>query len=1173
MRRFLSILSLLLLSTTGYAQSRQTDIIPVTPRDTLFQLSREFILTESDSVFFDADVLRRGEDYLIDYRHGTLRLTPSFRDARLNDTSHDTLRASYVFLPLRFRQEYALKSIRRAPDSLGGTIRLVRPAPEPLRFDDFFTPSLRKNGSLTRGFTIGSNRDLTLSSGFRMQLAGPLSRDVDLVAVLTDENTPLQPEGTTETLQEVDKVFVEVKHPSAEATLGDFNEEIGVREGGSFGSLTRKLQGAKGTIRSSSLFGGILGGRFSVAGGGARGKYHTNEFRGQEGNQGPYRLAGARGERQIIVVAGSERVYIDGVLMRRGEINDYTIDYAAAQIMFSTQRLITNASRIVVDFEYTDRHYERNFFSAQGSVESDGGDIRVSTLVVQEGDDPSSPVESPLSDEARAILAGSGDDLLKASLPGIRLVGRDSVTGSPHGTYLLKDTVLNGRNYSIAVYAPGDTMAVYSVTFSPVKLVPPDSAGYERVTLGHFRFAGLGRGTHLPLNILPLPSRLQFSNVNAEVNVAADLSLTGEIAGSGFDQNRLSALDDQDNTDGAYRFSVRYYPANASLAGLSLGSVDVRYSERYQGSRFVAPDRINEIEFGRKWNFDTAPGGNERIREVSASLRPVSSLTIGGTYGSYRRSERFRSSRLSGEILWSDSTLRRLHYRMERISSSDAPRSLQSDWLRHGGEATVEWGNITPGLRFEAEERTLSGLSGDSLQEGSFRFRQWTPHVESGAIFGMTVSAEMQLRQEDSTMAGVFRPAFSSIAPLVRWRLNEWNGLRAQASVSAKRTRFEQAFRARGNADSDVLAVRSVIQHSPADRGIETDLFYEFSNQRSARLERVYVRVPQGEGNYRYRGDINGNAVPDDNEFELTRFDGDYIVVFIPGETLYPVAEVKASGRIRIHPRRFIHTAVVPLSWLSVLSSETYVRVEERSSDPRTSNVALLRLGTFRNTLHTIAGSQVITQDLHVFEFDPLFSLRFRFMERKGLVQLVQSAERSSSRERSIRMRLQAVSEIGNETELAFRKDRVIGTRPGPRDRDLRSVYFSSDVSYRPVRDWEVGFRFTVENIRDVFGGDHAAADLNDQSVRCVYAFPGKGQLRGEVTREETILSQPSKNAGRDFPFEFTRGRLFGKSLLWLFSADYRVTANIQVSLQYTGRTEGGRSPVHTARAEAKAFF
>lgn len=1173
MRRFLPTLSLILLSSTGYAQSRHSDIIPVTPADTLLQLSREFIVSESDSVFLDDEVLRRGEDYFIDYRHGTLRLTPSLRNARLTDTSHHALRASYVFLPLTFRKEYALKSIRVPADSVGGSSRLVHPAREPLRFDDFFTPSLQKSGSLTRGFTIGSNRDLTLSSGFRMQLAGPLSREVDLVAVLTDENTPLQPEGTTETLQEVDKVFVEVKHPSAEATLGDFNEQIGPREGGSFGSLTRKLQGARGTIRSSSLFGGILGGRFSVSGGGARGKYHTNEFRGQEGNQGPYRLAGARGERQIIVVAGSERVYIDGVLMRRGEINDYTIDYAAAQIIFTSQRLITNASRIVVDFEYTDRHYERNFFSAHGSVESDGGDVRVSTLVVQEGDDPSSPVESPLSEEAREILAGSGDDILKSSLPGIRFVGRDSVTGAPLGTYLLKDTVLNGRNYPIAVYAPGDTMAVYSVTFSAVKIVPPDSAGYERVTLGHFRFAGLGRGTHLPLNILPLPSRHQFANVNAEVNVAADLSLTGEIAGSGFDQNRLSAVDDQDNTDGAYRFSVRYNPAKTSLAGLSLGSMDIRYSERYQGNRFVAPDRINEVEFGRKWNFDTAPEGNERIREASASISPVSSFRISGAYGSYRRSERFLSSRFSGEMLWSDSTLRRLQYRVERISSSDAPRSLQSNWLRHGGEAAVEWGNLSPGLRFEVEERTLKGLSGDSLQEGSFRFRQWTPHVESGTILGMTISAEMQFRQEDSTLAGAFHPAFSSVAHSVRWRLNEWNGLRVQASVSAKKTRFEPAFRARGNADSDVLAVRSVVQHSPENRGIETDLFYEFSNQRSARLERVYVRVPQGEGNYRYLGDLNGNAIPDDNEFELTRFDGDYIVVFLPGETLYPVAEVKASGRIRIRPQRFIRTDASPWSWLSALSSETYARVEERSSDPRTGNIALLRLGTFRNTLHTIAGSQIITQDLHVFEFDPSFSLRFRFMERKGLVQLVQSSERSKAEERSVRVRFQPVTEVGNETELALRKDRVVGTAPGPRDRDLSALSFSSDVSYRPVREWEIGFRFSVENVRDSFGGDNAVADLNDQSLRCVYAFPGKGQLRGEVTREETVLSQPSQNGGRAYPFEFTRGRLFGKSLLWLFSADYRVTANIQVSLQYTGRTEGGRSPVHTARAEAKAFF
>jgi hypothetical protein len=42
---------------------------------------------------------------------------------------------------------------------------------------------------------------------------------------------------------------------------------------------------------------------------------------------------------------------------------------------------------------------------------------------------------------------------------------------------------------------------------------------------------------------------------------------------------------------------------------------------------------------------------------------------------------------------------------------------------------------------------------------------------------------------------------------------------------------------------------------------------------------------------------------------------------------------------------------------------------------------------------------------------------------------------------------------------------------------------------------------------------------------------------------------------------------------LWSVAFDYRVTQFIQATMNYDGRTEGGRSPVHTARAEVRAFF
>ncbi len=149
----------------------------------------------------------------------------------------------------------------------------------------------------------------------------------------------------------------------------------------------------------------------------------------------------------------------------------------------------------------------------------------------------------------------------------------------------------------------------------------------------------------------------------------------------------------------------------------------------------------------------------------------------------------------------------------------------------------------------------------------------------------------------------------------------------------------------------------------------------------------------------------------------------------------------------------------------------------------------------------------------------------------------------------------------------------MLATVPTARERDLVSNTLNSDFSYRPERQWEIGFRFETGRTVDELRGDQAIADLNEQSIRVVYGILTRGQLRSEIRREEVILTRASADPSRIYPFEFTNGRVFGKTFLWSMGFDYRITSNIQLSFHYEGRSEGSRSPVHLARAEARAFF
>ena len=1149
--------------------------LPIARTDSVYSLGIEYITPGSEIVLFDsAFALKRSIDYEVQYQRGILTLkSPHFRQL-LSDTLKHTLFVALDRLPFTFRSQYLLREIVPSRDSSEPRIRKVQSPSARINMEDIFGAGLQKSGSIFRGLQIGSNQDLTLHSGFRMQLSGKLSSDLDIVAALTDENVPLQPEGTTQTLQELDKVFIELRNPKYSATLGDFVYGIGERTGGEFGRLSRKLQGATGFMKLPDVFGDGSSLAVTMAGATARGKFTTNQFHGTEGNQGPYRLSGENPGTHPIVIAGTERVYIDGLLLTRGETNDYTIDYSTGEVYFAAKRLITNATRITVDFEYSDRQFTRNLVGATVDVDAWNNRVHFSSSVVQEADDPGSPIDFALTDSLRAIIGASGSNRFKASMSGIQDVGRDSITAAGKGQYLLRDTLIAGKTRSFLVYGPGNLQAVYSATFSFVNQVPSDSLGYDRGTTGGYVLAGLGKGSYLPVQFLPVPELHRVVTGLLNVTPTSDVTVAAEYAVSSTEVNRLSTAANIGSQGGAYKLRAEYHPKDLNLGGTHLGELGISMTGRFVDHRFVSLDRSNEIEFNRAWNLDPSSNGDESIREIALNYLPIHTLKFSGTFGSLERTGSIRSDRSTFAAALTDTSAPRVSYASEHLSTEDDQSMSRSSWIRQRGTLLYPFSWMQPSVRVELEDRQQKPVATDSLTQGSFRYLEVAPGFSFYNIGPLRMSAELQVRTEDSASNGSMTRAFRSVTQLYDMQMRQWNSLSGSVSLSLRRSELSDEFAMKGFSNNNTMLIRSQVRYAPLRRALDAEVLYEFAREKSAAMRRIYILVPKGTGNYRYLGDTNHNALADDNEFEQVRFDGDYVATYVPGDNLVPVSDLKTGLRFRLSGSALMPQRTTFLEKVvAALSTETVARVEENSTTPDPSDVYFLHLSQFRNDSTTIAGTDLFTQDVYLFESDPSFSLRFRYNERKGLLRLQGMSERTYMREQSVRVRTQLVKEIANQTDFTKKVNELFPSAYSPRQRDLSSSELRTEFSYRPYPEWEVSFGTSMSAVTNHYGGADASATTNEQFIHLTYSLLSLGQLRSELQREEVNISSGQSNSAQSYSFEFTNGKVLGKTFLWRCAFDYRVSQFVQITVDYNGRSEGGGSAVHTGRAEARAFF
>lgn len=1016
--------------------------------------------------------------------------------------------------------------------------------------------NLRKHGSIGRGITIGTNQDVNVQSDFRLEMEGNLGEDISIQAAITDANIPIQPDGTTQNIQDFDKVFIRLEKKPFFVLLGDYEVQT---KNTHFMNFYRNLLGVQVGFQTSKH-------QSTVSLAVAKGKFHTNSFMGENGKQGPYQLTGKNGERLIVVLAGSEKVYVNGVLQTRGE--DYIIDYNTGQITFTSKILMTNVTRIVVDFEYIDRNYTRSmqFLQTQSKFFQDRLSIR--TLYARDADNPNAPLDFTLTDADIEVLRNAGDNPLLAIRKGADTA---SYSSSYQILYGKKDTTLYNVYFpEVYYYTTDSNQILYQVTFT---YVGPGNGLYRKaqskINGNIFEFVGIDStgkrlGDYEPIRLIPLPKRTQILGTQIEAHFFKSLTLKQEFVVSDHDANRLSSLDDKDNKDVAFRSELLWQKDSVKKRKTALFS---GITFQYVGERFQSIDRVYMKEYGREWNYnDLGKRAIERLVEgfIGVSHPKWGRWEIGGglrMFGDtlfanrqYLRFQETDSSILGGSI------------RSIRIFTQDKSRQANSLWLRNEGNLFFKnhspW---QPGIIIWTERKQET--QADTLLNTSFQFFDLTPYLRwkkrntnwrlayqyrhDAVAFNRTFVPKSRFYIPSFTLETSFRNA-SQLYWDLKMRFFEVLNEKVSQDSTPRETQWMQDLRY-----STQLWKRS----------LRLTWNHSLSSQKTPMKEVVYVKVNPGMGQYEWI-DANQNGVEELDEFQpsINPLLANYVRLLLPTGPPVTVTRNDIQFSLRWSSNPLVkHKQALFWKGIRINIIQRYVE-EKRTILPKWQDY----IPTFENDTNLV--NQIVQTgiELRLFQNQTDWNLIFKWNFQDAIQNLTIGKEllqRRSFRimlERKLDLKRSILAEPQYEKRYRFNALLI--------NQQYQIHYYGAELNLLWHFSNYFSWRFGPTYFYKTDQAPTTPVIVHTIKFRSEHRYLPNPKSTLMIT-QELFYNEKKGNSSFGGDYLLLEGMQTGlnykASIIWT----QRLFENLQLDLMYDGRFAKEMVPIHALRTQVRAFF
>lgn len=1021
---------------------------------------------------------------------------------------------------------------------------------------------LQKQGSISRGLNFGNNQNLGVNSNLNLQLSGNISQRVQILAAISDNNIPIQPDGNTQQLQDFDQVYIQLFDKNNRLTVGDYQ----IKDPESyFLRYNKRLRGGNFETRFplKSADSATMYAQASAAI--SRGKFARNIIQGVEGNQGPYRLTGEENENFIIVLSGTERVYIDGRLLERGQNNDYVIDYNQAEITFTARQLITKDKRIIVEFQYTAQSYTRSLIQGAWGIQKKKWNLHFNAY--SEQDAKNQPLQQDLTEDQIAVLNRIGDNLDNAVASSVQEVGfaNDRVLYK-----LRQDTLPSGAIDSIFIYSSDPDSAIYQVTFTDVgpangNYIQVQSSANGQVYEYIAPVNGNPQGRYAPIVVLVTPKLRQLFTASGGVHIGRNTQLEFEGALS---QNDLNTFSDRDNGDDVgYGFKTRLKTNRALGKKPQPWMLTGGFDYEFVNEDFERIERFRDVEFDRDWNIrDLNLTESQHLPAVQLGLQQADAGFIRYQFKGFLSESEYNATQ---QQVQTDLTIG--SHELDYIGSylNTTGNLTESEFFRHKTLYKKRFKHFNLGYRDDLENNLRRNPKTDSLSSAAYRFWEYEFFIETADSLDNFYKLLYNQRWDYGMEENAIRAATRGESAAFEFELRKNPNSRLKGKLAYRELQVLNDSLYSGDPENTVLG-RIEYNLRLLKGAVTSTSFYEVSSGLEERQEFVYIEVAPGQGIYSWT-DYNDNSIKELDEFEVAAFQdqANYLRVFTRTNEFVRVYGNQFNQSFFFRPVVLWSGASGWKKLVARFSDQVAYRVERKtnreeelerfnpfSAAIQDSNLISIN-SSFRNTLFFNRTGKTFGVE-HTFQ-----RLSNKSLQSNGFEGRAQRFQKINAR-----FNFNTVYQLNIEAEEGTTQNNSEFFTQ--RNFNINYAEIQPKFTYQPNTAFNVAVAYGItekENLPDL-GGE--TAELQNATLSLQWNQIGKSSLTASASFIQTNFSG---SAGNALAFEMLEGLQPGNNGTWEVLLQKNLGEFLQLNINYNGRISETAPVIHAGGVQLRAFF